>query len=180
MKNIILLLLVTLFISSCSVEVVSDGCTDAYAINFDDNADNNDGSCLYECADPYSSNYLLTLPYLICEYEADVVFFEDLAAATYFNNLGIDYLDVFVGNTYVGTLQATLGFTYVPMCFPIDQDAVHFTLLWEDSQQSTFIWSVRDPSGTIHYSGEELILANNCLPMELSFKKIQEYKESSK
>ena len=62
----------------------------------------------------------------------------------------------------------------------MDPDAVHFTLEWQNSQSSTFTWTVRDGSGTIHYSGTDLILANNCLPMELTFKKIQEYKEATK
>ena len=165
-------------INSCSVDVVIDGCTDPYAINFDSNVEYDDGSCLYVCNDPYAINFNIPLPYFSCEYESDVVFFEDVAAAVYFDNLGVDWLDIYVGNDYVGTLQANLGFTYVPVCYPTDADAVHFTLAWENSQSSTFTWSVRDPSGTIHYSGTDLILANNCLPMELTFKKIQEYKES--
>ena len=178
MKKTILLLILAVLINSCSVEVLVDGCTDTYAENFDPNADNDNGSCWYTCTDPYAINNNLALNSYYCEYEADVVFFEDVAAAVYFDNLGIDWLDIYVGNDYVGSLQATLGFTYVPVCFPTDADAVHFTLAWENSQSSTFTWSVRDPSGTIHYSGTDLILANNCLPMELTFKKIQEYKES--
>jgi len=178
MKKTILLVMLAVVINSCSVEVLVDGCTDVYAENFNPNADNDNGSCWYTCTDPYAINYNLALNSYYCEYEADVVFFEDVAAAVYFNNLGIDWLDIYVGNDYVGTLQATLGFTYVPVCYPTDTDAVHFTLAWENSQSSTFTWSVRDGFGTIHYSGTDLILANNCLPMELTFKKVQDYKES--
>jgi hypothetical protein len=177
MKKILLLSALSIFLNSCS-DSRSEGCTDPYAVNYESFADYDDGSCLYTCDDPYAINYLDVLSDYYCEYEADVVFYEDVAAAIYFDNLGVDYLDVYVGNDYVGTLQATLGFTYVPVCYPIDPDAVHFTLLWEDSQSSIFTWTVRDGSGIIHYSGTDLILANNCLPMELTFSMIKEYKES--
>jgi hypothetical protein len=180
MKNLLLFTILATLLNSCVVEVKIDGCTDPYADNYNSNADNNNGSCLYTCTDPYATNYNIAQAYFSCEYEADVVFYEDVAAAVYFDNLGINFLDVYVGNTYVGTLQATLGFTYVPLCYPMDPDAVHFTLEWQNSQSSTFTWTVRDGSGTIHYSGTDLILANNCLPMELTFKKIQEYKEATK
>ena len=177
MKKILLFSVLAIFFNSCS-DSRSEGCTDPYAYNYESFADYDDGSCLYACSDPYAINTDVLLPIDVCEYEADVVFYEDVAAAVYFNNLGVNYLDIYVENDYVGTLQATLGFTYVPVCYPLDPDAVHFTLLWENSQSSTFTWSARDPSGTIHYSGTDLILANNCLSMELTWKKIQEYKAS--
>ncbi len=175
MKNIIFFLSFVFALSSCTVEVETGGCIDPLANNYESFADYDDGSCLYGCEDPYATNYNILQSIYFCQYEADVVFYEDVAAAIYFDALGVDYLDIYVGNDYVGTLSATLGFTYVPACFPIDPDAVHFSLIWEDALVSSFTWTVRDGSGTIHYSGTDNILANNCLPMELTYKKIQEY-----
>jgi len=180
MKKGFLLIIIGLIFNSCDIDIQTGGCIDPYAANYESFADFDDGSCLYSCNDPYATNYGVLAPIEICDYQADVVFFEDVAAATYFDALGIDWLDIYVGTDYVGTLQANLGFTYVPDCFPEDPDAVHFTLLWQDTPTASFTWTVRDGSGTIHYSGTDVTLANNCLPMELTYKKIQEYKESTK
>lgn len=161
MKKIIFLFSLAIILHSCSsVEILIDGCTDPYAINYNPNADNDD---------------------LSCRYEADVVFYGDVSAALYFNNLGIDWLDVYVGNSYVATLSATTGFTYVPDCYPdTEPEAAHFTLEWGDTQETTFVWTVRDGTGTIHASGTDLILATECLPMEISISLIKEYQEATK
>ena len=81
MKKIFLLLTICVFISSCTKENLIDGCTDYSADNYDINAEYNDGSCLYTCMDPYSTNYNQTSIYDICEYEADVVFSQDVTSA---------------------------------------------------------------------------------------------------
>ena len=177
MKKLLLLSTLAIFFNSC-VEVETGGCIDPYADNYESFADYDDGSCLYSCEDPYAINYNLLLPSYYCEYEADVVFFEDVAAALYFDNINVNWLDIYVEGTYVGTLNATLGFTYVPLCYPTDPDAVHFTLSWFNNINSTFNWTVRDETGFIHYDGTDFVSANGCLPMELTFKKIQDFKAS--
>ena len=183
MKKILLFSVLAIFLKSCT-EVETGGCIDPYAYNYESFADFDDGSCVYiGCSDPLAINYdmLYATNYSFCIYNSDVVFFEDVAAAVYFDNLGIQFLDISVEGVYVGTLQANLGFTYIPDCYPADPDAVNFTLEWEETtttSQATFTWIVRDEFGQIHYSGTETILANDCLAMELTWKKIQEYKES--
>ena len=181
MKKIIFLLSLIFLFNSCDFE--TGGCTDPLAYNYESFADFDDGTCLFiGCTDPVAINYntLYNNNIPLCIYSSDVVFFEDVAAATYFDMLGIQFLDIYIEGTYVGTLQANLGFTYVPDCFPEDPDAVHFAIEWENSQTTSFTWTVRDEFGQIQYQGTDAIIANDCLAMELTWKKIQEYQQSLK
>ena len=84
-KLIYLFMAVSLVFTACKKEI-EEGCTDTAAINFNPNAEENDGSCLYKCDDPYAANYNITTNSPACEYEADVVFY--LTAYS----LGIGYL----------------------------------------------------------------------------------------
>ena len=182
MKNILLLLTTAICISSCTVEIETGGCLDSYADNYNANVDYNDGSCLYTCMDPYATNYTLTSGYDICDYEASVVFFLDEAASDYFTILGIPFLDIYIGNDRQDPpLNTGLYIEGTPNCIDdYGSAAVQFDVLWENSHDATFTWSVRDLSGVVHYDNTNSILANNCLPMELTWKKIQEYKEATK
>jgi hypothetical protein len=156
MKNIILLLSITLLISSC--ERSTYGCIDPYAVNYESYADYDNGSC---------------------SYTADVVFYLDVAGALYFTHVEeIQELWIYVEGVEVDYLDASIGFNYIPLCYPIDGDAVNFSYSWDNDLAATFTWVIVDEYDVVHYEGTDVIGANDCLPMELTFKKIQEYKAS--
>ena len=178
MKNLLLFTILATLLNSCVVEVQIDGCTDPYADNYNSNADNNNGSCFYTCTDPYAINYNIALPYFSCEYEADVVLYLDVAGAQLLTNSGVPFLDVFVGNQKVGTMPTNIGFTGVVFCDDLNPEPVHFIYQWENSLTSTLSWSVRDLTGYEWYSDNDIVIANNCLSLLLSNKKLQEYKAS--
>lgn len=183
MRYSVLLVLVLLF--SCGDTSNNSGCTDLYAYNYDEFATYDDGSCLYiACTDQNAINYGLLSEYDItnCQYLADVTFYLDVSGANYFDGLGVQFLDIYIEGSYVGTLLGNLGFSFIPPCYPPDSDAVNFSIEWQNNTanpNTTFSWQVRDGSdGFIYYDGTDLVSANDCLTLGLSAKKIQEYLNS--
>jgi len=160
----------------CSGEIF--GCTDILAINYNSSATTDDGSCLYQCDDPLASNYLVTTNYPVCEYLADVVFYLDVPAAQFFTNEGVPYLDVYVGNVLAGTMPTNLGFNGTVLCTDTDPDPVHFSCQWQNSVSTTLTWTVRDLTGFIWYSGTDIVVANNCLSLQLTWSMVQAYQDS--
>ena len=120
-KKILLFTTLVFLLNSCAVEIRIDGCTDPVAVNYDPQADGDDGSCLYTigctdpaainydpqailddgsclyisgCTDPAAINYDWQAgiePLNACEYTCDVVYYLDYAASQYMINWGISY-----------------------------------------------------------------------------------------
>ena len=183
MRYSVLSVLVLFF--ACGDTSNNSGCTDLYAYNYDEYATYDDGSCLYiACTDQNAINYGLLSEYDItnCQYLADVTFYLDVSGANYFDGLGVQFLDIYIEGSYVGTLLGNLGFSFIPPCDPPDSDAVNFSIEWQNNTanpNTTFSWQVRDGSdGFIYYDGTDLVSANDCLTLGLSAKKIQEYLNS--
>ena len=166
----------SLVFTACKKE---EGCTDTNAVNFDPNAEENDGSCLYQCDDPFATNYLITPSgNPACEYEGDVVFYLDVPAAQNFTNDGIPFLDVYVGNNLAGSMPTNVGFISTITCTDTDPEPVHFIYQWQNEQSTNLTWTVRDGTGFIWYDGTNLLLANNCLSLQLTWSMVQAYQDA--
>lgn len=127
MKHLILPLLLVLLVSSCKKEegcmdltainynsdaekddgscTYTTGCTDATAINYNADAVNNDGSCLYMCTDPQATNYNDTITELVCEYATSIVVWLEATASEYFDSVGVSALSVYAGGALIPKLM---------------------------------------------------------------------------
>ena len=179
-----------LIFSACTVEVRLDGCTDLCAVNFDPNADDNDGSCQYYdgCTDPTALNYdhcAVYEPINACEYTCDVVYYLDYSAAQYMISLGISYYDFYDGfGNYLGYITNDWYWSSPPNCIPQnDGSTLTASLSWfgnYGSNTAIFSWLAYADDGILDYEGDFVVYPNECAKIELSAKKIQDYKESKK
>ena len=191
MKNLIYITIISMLtFSACTVEIRIDGCTDPIAYNYDPQADDNDGSCLYYgCTDPAAINYDWQAgiePDDACEYTCDVVYYLDYSAAQYMIFWGISYYSFYDYNGFpLGHITNDYYWISPPDCMPqFDGSTLTATLTWYgnyDSNTAIFSWSAYPDDGPIaDYDGTFVVYPNECARIELSKKKIQEYKEPTK
>ena len=176
--------------SACTVEIRIDGCTDPIAYNYDPQADDNDGSCLYYgCTDPAAINYDWQAgiePDDACEYTCDVVYYLDYSAAQYMINWGISFYSFYDYNGFnLGYITSDYYWTSPPNCIPqFDGSTLTASLSWYGnygSNTAIFSWSAYPDDGPVaDYDGTFVVYPNECARVELSWKKIQDYKESKK
>ena len=186
MKKILLLSALAILLNSCS-DSRSEGCTDPGALNYESYADYEDGSCTYGCADQLADNYN---PYAIdesldiCDYSCNVVYYLDYAASQYMINWGISYYSFydFQGN-WIGDITNDFWWNSPPNCIPqSDGSTLTKTLFWygnSGDSDATFEWSAYpDDGASADMIGYFTVYPNYCFAIDLSKKKIQEYKES--
>ena len=187
MKKILLLSALAIFLNSCS-DIETPGCIDPAAYNYESYADYDDGSCLYEgCMDIQADNYN---PYasqeygLACDYSCNVVYYLDYAASQYMINWGISYYSFYdFSGSWIGDITNDFWWPSPPDCLPqSDGSTLTKTLFWYGnygSNTATFEWSAYPDDGPIaDMIGYFTVYPNYCFAIDLSKKKIQEYKES--
>ena len=189
MKKILILSTVILFFNSCS-DSRSEGCTDPGALNYESYADYEDGSCTYGCTDLLADNYN---PYAIdeslniCEYSTNLVYYLDYSASQYMLNWGISYYEFYDSyNDNIGYISNDYFWTSPPNCIPqADGSTLTATLFWVGNYNNnlgTFSWQAYPDDGPIADYDITIdgIMPGECLKLQLSKKKIQEYQEVTK
>jgi len=156
------------------------GCTDATAINYDTDAVNDDGSCLYQCNDINATNYLDTTTSPVCEYESDVVIWLDETAEYYFDSAAVSILDISAGNSNAGAML-NIGFPPLDVieCEDTITGPVHFTHVWEDDETTNFTLTVRDQTLHIWYQETITVYKSGCKKLQLTRVMIEEYQASN-
>lgn len=194
MKNLLILTgIITIgFLSSCSSDSKTQGCTDPYALNYQSSADYDNGSCIYGCTDLLADNYnpLSVLEDLNgCQYSADIVYFLDYSASQYMKYRNIEsyyFYDSY--NEYVGYLANDYWWpnNSEPDCLPLTNGStLTASLIWfgnYDNYLGSFSWQAYPDDGpNADYSYTEIdIVPGECRKVFLSKKKIKEFQEASK
>ena len=191
-KSIISTIIIITLLSSCGSDIQIGGCIDPIAENYDAYADYDNGSCVYilGCTDPLADNWdpIATLETLdICQYSANLVYYLDYSASQYMLNWGISYYSFYDSyNDYIGDITNDYYWTSPPNCLPQnDGSTLTATLYWDgnyDNYLGAFSWSAYADDGPIaDYDFTETgIMPGECLKLQLSKKKIQEYHQATK
>ena len=162
MKNFLLISIALFTLNSCVVNSCDEpvlGCMDPAAINYNNQADYDNNSC---------------------DYSSDIVFYMDFNAAGLLESNNVQSIKFYVNGTMVGSQYNDNGFIGTldsPMCF--DEYFTTATLFWSITTSSTFEWEAVDETGFLWFNSGHQTFPNECLSIQLTAKKIQEFQQNN-
>jgi len=143
MKKILgLLLLTSISFVSCKKE----GCTDVDAINYDDSANRDDGTC---------------------NFEGELVFWFDGTTAANLVQDDISSLTYYVDNKLVGSTSSNVYWNSSPSCGANGSITVSKSL--GNVKNKSYEYEVRDQDGLVVWTGYENFTAGICTKLELQY-----------
>ena len=202
MKYLILPLLLVLLVSSCKKEegctdptainynadaekddgscTYTAGCTDATAINHNPDAVNNDGSCLYICDEIYAINYNDTTSDPVCEYESSIIIWLDETASQYFDSLTVSFLSVSVADEQIPDAISTENFNNDDNvdCADTTSGPIHHIYQWENASTIDVQLTVLSLAGTIMFQSIYTLYPSACFQLQLTRAEIETYQDS--
>lgn len=129
-------------LQSCKIE----GCTDPDSVNYDADADTDDGSC---------------------EYEGSVVFWYTEAASTGLIENDAQSLTIYVADELIGSYASSVFFTESPNCEV--SSVVSVTKNFGGDKQKTYPYKVIDNNNVTWWEGTVTLEANTCMQFELQW-----------
>ena len=136
-----ILLLFVLGTAGCKKK---EGCTDVSAINYDKEAEKNDGSC---------------------QFEGNLVMWFNFDSAQYFEDDGTATLDFYVDDEYQGTLSVGDYRLSEPLCG--DSKAITYTTTFGATSYKTVTYDVYYDNGYKVSSGWIDVKAKQCIKLEI-------------
>ena len=160
MKKILLLSLSLITLISCETNSIPvEGCTDPNAINYNPQADINNNSC---------------------DFTGDIIFYLDAAAGIYLYNEGVFEINENDEWAEKGTQYNNGGFytsETPPNCF--DNFFTTHSEYWSNNSYTSISWRAIDENNYEWYGTTTNLVANECLSMELTAKKLKIYQENN-